>query len=80
MSHYQRSLVLARECPLRVLVETFTGDACHVRRGGRAEEIGRTTGIAFLAGERLQMFARIGYGAATPPVPRWPLETRIKGT
>ena len=32
------------------------------------------------AGERLQMFARIGYGAANPPGPRWRLETRIKGT
>ncbi len=31
------------------------------------------------AGERLQMFARIGYGAANPPGPRWRLETRIKG-
>ncbi len=30
------------------------------------------------AGERLQMFARIGYGAANPPGPRWRLETRIK--
>ncbi len=30
------------------------------------------------SGERLQMFARIGYGAANPPAPRWRLETRIK--
>ncbi len=30
------------------------------------------------AAERLQMFARIGYGAANPPGPRWRLETRIK--
>jgi len=28
--------------------------------------------------ERLQMFARIGYGDANPPGPRWRLETRIK--
>ena len=29
-------------------------------------------------GERLHMFARLGYGPATPPSPRWPLETRIR--
>lgn len=28
-------------------------------------------------GERLQMFARLGYGPQIPPSPRWPLETRI---
>ena len=29
-------------------------------------------------GERLQMLARVGYGPAVPPSPRWPLETRIR--
>jgi hypothetical protein len=28
-------------------------------------------------GERLQMFARLGYGPQVPASPRWPLETRI---
>ncbi len=42
------------------------------------EEMTAATGTG--AGERLQMFARIGYGAADPPAPRWRLETRIKGT
>lgn len=28
-------------------------------------------------GERLQMFARLGYGPQVPPSPRWPLETRL---
>jgi len=28
-------------------------------------------------GERLQMFARLGYGPQVPPTPRWPLETRL---
>ncbi len=36
------------------------------------------TGVGPAPGERLQMFARIGYGAANPPGPRWRLETRIK--
>lgn len=31
------------------------------------------------ADERLQMFARIGYGGDSPPAPRWRLETRIEG-
>lgn len=29
-------------------------------------------------GRRLQMLARVGYGPAMPPSPRWPLETRIR--
>lgn len=29
------------------------------------------------AGETLQMFARLGYGAGAKPAPRWPLDTRI---
>jgi hypothetical protein len=37
-------------------------------------------GAGTATGERLQMFARIGYGAANPPAPRWRLETRIKRT
>lgn len=28
-------------------------------------------------GETVQMLGRLGYGPATPPSPRWPLETRI---
>ena len=28
-------------------------------------------------GERLQMFARLGFGPQVPPTPRWPLETRL---
>lgn len=28
-------------------------------------------------GETVQMLGRIGYGPATPPTPRWPLETRM---
>ena len=28
-------------------------------------------------GERLQMFARLGYGPDVPPTPRWPLESRL---
>jgi hypothetical protein len=42
------------------------------------EEMTAVTGTT--TGERLQMFARIGYGAANPPAPRWRLETRIKRT
>jgi hypothetical protein len=29
------------------------------------------------SGGTIQMFARIGYGPATPPSPRWPLEQKI---
>ncbi|MEM8703575.1 MAG: twin-arginine translocation pathway signal protein [Pseudomonadota bacterium] len=29
------------------------------------------------SGETVQMLGRLGYGPATPPSPRWPLETRI---
>jgi lambda repressor-like predicted transcriptional regulator len=28
-------------------------------------------------GERVQMLARIGHGAAVPPAPRWPLEAKL---
>ncbi len=31
-------------------------------------------------GGRLQMLARIGYGPAVPPSPRWPVETRMSPT
>ena len=31
-------------------------------------------------GERVQMLARLGYGEDTGPAPRWPLETRVKGS
>ncbi len=44
---------------------------------GRFDEMNLATGTG--AGERLQMFARIGYGAAQSPAPRWRLESRIKG-
>lgn len=29
-------------------------------------------------GGRVQMLGRLGYGAAVPPTPRWPVETRIR--
>lgn len=38
-----------------------------------AARVGETLG----AGGRVQMLARVGYAAATPPSPRWPYETRI---
>ena len=31
-------------------------------------------------GERVQMLARLGYAEDTGPAPRWPLETRVKGS
>ena len=40
------------------------------------DEAHRELGVA--PGERLQMLARVGYGPAVPPSPRWPLETRIR--
>lgn len=36
--------------------------------------------LAIEAPKRLQMFARIGYGPAVPPSPRWPIESRLHGT
>ncbi len=33
--------------------------------------------LAADGGERVQMLARIGYGPAVPPSPRWPLESRL---
>jgi hypothetical protein len=35
------------------------------------------TGSIATDGGRVQMLARIGYAAAIPPTPRWPLETRL---
>ena len=32
------------------------------------------------AGERIQMLARIGYAAAVPPSPRWPLSAKLVPT
>jgi hypothetical protein len=40
----------------------------------------RATVHALLAapGETVQMLGRLGYGPATPPTPRWPVETRMR--
>jgi hypothetical protein len=34
-------------------------------------------GLVSAGGARLQMFARLGYGPAVDPSPRWPLETKL---
>jgi len=41
-----------------------------------AEQYGRAHTLLATGGETVQMLGRLGYGPATPPTPRWPLENR----